>query len=345
MVGYRRSAWALAASVLVLASCSLTTSLDGFTGGPDDDAGPPAPPPPPPGDDQTPPPPPMLDASNDVVPDVVDACDQTGCVDIPTGFSLVAYSATGGTTCPTGFTAPNAFVEGPSAGPGACTCGCTVTANPSCPTNGSIVGHFDTAGDGMCGSAGGSLTNMGCGTDGFLGPFSTGNEHRYTPPAATGGTCTSSAAKDAGKVSYTAQGHSCEASVLPECNGKVCIPSVGSGFAACLAKDGDVPCPSSFSTKHLVGSGATLSCGAGCSCGVTATCKGTLYYHVSTDCSDVMPPFSTPVDDACHATDAMGASYGSHKYVPMAAANIACTKGGSTAPSVSLTDEQTICCP
>jgi hypothetical protein len=348
-MGFSRALRISALVVVALASCTLTTDLDGFSGGEDtpadaggeasneDRSNPPPPPPAPPGDDG---------GADDVKVDVIDACDQTGCFDMPVGFSLVAFSQSTRPGCPTNFTLPTDTVESPAFGPGACSCSCNVTTNPTCSL-GKLFGHYDTGGGLTCANVGGDLlnTNNMCGTDGFLGPFDVGNEHRFAPPGLSGGTCSASASANQAKLSFGSSGRACKASVLPECNGKVCPPSLATPFKSCIAHTGDVACPAPFTTKHLVGSAGTLACSNPCACsGVTGTCNGgTLNYYNSGDCSGAAA-LSIPVDDACHATDLAGASVGSHKYIANAPSGIGCTKNGSPTPSVSYTGQQTICC-
>lgn len=339
-----------ALAALALAGCSLAVSLDGLSGGADDDGGVTSP------DGST------IDTTEagggadggggidapddsllgDVAVDVVDACSAVGCVALPSGFSLVAYGPR--SACPTNFTQTSDTVENASVGSGGCTCGCSVTTNPSCST-GTMVGHFGTAGAGTCPSAGGDLANTSlCASDGFMGAFAVGNEHRYTPPAPSGGACSAAPNKDATKLAIGASKRLCQATVVPSCNGKVCPPSLTGGFAACIAAAGDVSCPSTFPNKHLVGSSASFTCGAGCTCGVTATCSGRLDYYASANCTG-MVQMSLQVDDACHPTvsaDA-GDSFASRLWNPTVS-NVGCTNGGSTSASTSLAGETTICC-
>jgi hypothetical protein len=97
-------------------------------------------------------------------------------------------------------------------------------------------------------------------------------------------------------------------------------------------------------TMHLIGTSASFTCGSGCTCGVTATCKGKVNYFATPDCSGAVA-MTVPVDDACHPTDAAGASLGSHVYVPFTPTNVACTKTGSTTPSApALAQATTVCC-
>lgn len=338
--------------LLAVVSCSLTTSLDGLSGAPTtDDAteagmpdGPESTDGPGPGPGPGP-----ADASNDsflqdVSAPVVDGCSMAGCFTMPAGFSLVAFGATAkGAACPSGYTSPSDTVEGATLEANACTCGCSVTAQPSCAT-GKLFGHFDSSGSGVCGSQGGDLANNGCGTDGFLGPFGPLNEHKYKPAAASGGACSASATKNATKLDYAAQGRVCQAATMPECQGKVCPPSAAAPFRVCIGSAGDVACPAGFATKHLLGTSASFTCPANCTCGVTATCSGKLNYFATGDCSGAVGMFVL-VDDACHVTDAAGASFSSHVYVPNPPANVACTKTGSSVPAApALSQPTTVCC-
>jgi hypothetical protein len=286
-----------------------------------------------------------LDSSllQDVAADVVDACSASGCFGMPPGFSLIAFGATAkGSACPGGFGEPTDTVEGPNVAAGACTCGCSVTTPPTCPTNGSIGNWADTNGSQTCGMSVIAYANVGCGTEGIAGAFGPGDDHRFQPPGPTGGACSAPVNQDATRMSYAALGRVCQATTLPECNGMVCAPALAAPFAACIASDGDVACPTLFPTKHLLGTAASFTCSPGCTCSVSATCTGTLDYYSSTDCSGSVI-FQIVADDACHATD-YGA-YSSHEYVPNAPSGVACVGGGSTSASApALTGTTTVCC-
>jgi hypothetical protein len=325
-------------AIVALASCSLTTSLDGYSGGggaTGDDGGTTA------------------DGGTTTTDDggllgdsalVVDGCDSTGCFDMPPGFSLVAFGASAkGAACPAGFGTPTDTVEGPTFSNGACTCACTTGTAPSCPS-GTLTGGYDTDGSGMCGSTTTPIPNPTvCNTTGFLGPFATNNEHSYSPPAATGGTCNASATKDSSKLSYDSQGRVCEATTLPQCGTKVCPPAAAAPFGVCIASDGDVACPSLFPNKHLVGTSASFTCGSGCGCSATASCQGKLEYFDTADCSGGVS-FTLTVDGTCRSTATDGGTFGSHKYTAFAPANIGCSKSGSSSPSATLNNTTTVCC-
>jgi hypothetical protein len=275
---------------------------------------------------------------------VVDGCGVSGCVDVPSGFSVVAFAATGaGQACPGDFGQPTDTVEGPTAGSGACTCSCSMTTPPTCPANGAITNTQDTDNSATCGNPGQTYANQGCGTEGLQVAFGPNTDHDFTPPGPTGGACTAAATNDDTKVTFAAEGRLCEPTTLAECGGQVCVPSLSTPFAACVAATGDVPCPASFPTKHLVGSGATVTCSAGCTCSVTGTCSGTLDYYTSTDCTGSVA-FQVPATGQCVST-ASGGSYGSHQYVPGSPSGAACAGGGSTSPGTpTLNGATTVCC-
>ena len=339
-MGALRKTSACAGVLVALASCSVTTSFVGLTGG---DAG-------------------LEEASapdgggvladgstadallEDVATKGVDGCSLGDCFDMPAGFTLVAFGATAkGDGCPSGFGLPKDTVEGPKLAPDACTCECAVTSQPSCPS-GVISNNFGTAGAGTCPSSGGGYANFGCATDGFLGAFTTGNEHRFTPPGPTGGSCSTSSTKDMTKLTYTAEGRICQATTVAQCEGKVCAPPVPAAFGACIASAGDVACPSAFPKKHLVGPSASFGCTLDCTCSVSATCKGKMNYYASTDCSGTAG-FTAQVNGQCLPTVAGGATFASHRYFPDPPANVACTKSGKSSDLPPVLDEPaTVCC-
>lgn len=207
-----------------------------------------------------------------------------------------------------------------------------------------LVTHQDIVGSGLCESPGAPFSSV-CGTNGFLGPFNAGVEHRFTAPAPSGGTCQASATKDASKLTYASQGRVCEVTTLPECNNKVCPPPTGGGFVTCIAAAGDVACPAGFPSKHVVGTSASFTCGPSCTCSVkAASCTGKFNYFASADCSGAIGN-SVLVNDTCVSSANGGASYSSHVYVPDPPSGVACTNGGSATPSApALSQTTTVCC-
>jgi hypothetical protein len=276
--------------------------------------------------------------------DETSGCASAACVDLPLGFAVVAFgAASSGAACPPGFGQGTDTVEGPSVGAGACTCGCTLSTPPTCPANGAIANGYDTDGSGTCGTSGNTYANSGCGTEGVAAAFGPSDDHRFTPPGPTGGTCQAPTVDDQTKLTFASQGRVCQATdALPTCGAMVCPPPVGAPFVACLAATGDTTCPPQFPEKHLVGTNASFACTSGCTCSVTATCAGTIDYYASTNCSGPVA-FQVPANGQCVGTN-YGA-YGSHQYVPAAPSGMACVAGGSTSASApSLDATTTLCC-
>jgi hypothetical protein len=273
----------------------------------------------------------------------VGACGTT-CTDLPLGFAVVAFGAgASGTVCPTGFGQGTDTVEGPSVGAGACTCGCSIPTPPACPTNGAITNGYDTDGSGTCTSTGNTYANNGCGTEGQAMAFGPNDHHRFTPPGPDGGSCSAPVTQDDTKLTFALHGRVCQPTGAPtQCGGKVCLPPVDPPFVACLAAAGDVPCPTSFPNKHLVGTSASFTCSQGCTCSIVATCDGMLNYYTSIDCSGPIA-FQIQANGQCVATN-FGA-YASHQYVPAANANATCFAGGSTSASTPLLGATlSVCC-
>src|SRR5579872_207579 len=144
-------------------------------------------------------------------------CDgSAGCeVNVPPGWSLVAFAADQTAACPAGFTTPANVVESPNAS-AACTCGsCSVTGQPSC-ASGTVGVYYDyvTSGTHSCSTPGmvPQLNNdpagaCGSGSDVYHGnyaPF----DIAYTPPPSTGGSC-SAPGSATGAVTYGAHDRTC----------------------------------------------------------------------------------------------------------------------------------------
>ncbi len=293
------------------------------------------------------PPPPGEDAGvlGTVDATVVDACSATNCELLPDGFQLVALGASGA-ECPSGFAQPTATVEQPSFDPGACSCSCNVTQQPTCTLGGNntITLLYGPPGSGTC-AANGQNVSAGCSTEDFLGPFIS-YDRKYLAPAATrtGGSCNASAAKDESKLKTTPSSL-CLATVIPQCEGKTCAPNTAP-FAACIAATGTHQCPPSWPQRHVVGTSATLSCGAGCTCSIQGQCNttGTLRYFATNNCSG-SPGLTYPVDGGCITTPGSGTTtYNSHRYDPAPPTNVGCQSAGTPTPSATLAQETTVCC-
>ncbi|MBX3228622.1 MAG: hypothetical protein KIT84_08220 [Labilithrix sp.] len=294
------------------------------------------PPPPPPEDGGLP----LVDAT------VVDACSASGCEVLPDGFELVALGApSSDADCPTGFAPLLDGVENPTLDPGACTCGCNLTQPPTCtvPAGGSITLLYGPVGSGSCTSTGQAVPT-GCSTEGFHGPFIEYDRNYVAPTATrTGGNCTASASKDNSKLKTTSV-RVCQATVIPQCDGKTCAPQVAP-YETCVASQGARACPAEWPTRHRVGASASFTCGSGCTCSVEGQCStsGTLRYFASTNCSGTAG-LTYPVG-GCNPTQAQATTYGSHRYDPNPPTNTSCKTGGTSAPGTpALAQELTVCC-
>jgi len=278
------------------------------------------------------------------------------CVHVPPGWTLVAFASSQATACPADFTAGTTdLVEGPTAAAGACSCGaCTVTAQPTC-ASGSVAVHYDYTtgtGAGTCSlpaSPGtGPLSNSppgSCGTDLYQGSYAS-FDIAYTAPPASGGACTAPGVATGAGVTYAAQDRACaaDAALAASCGAGGCSPGVAAPFKACIMNAGEVACPPGpMSARHLVGSGATVSCSACSTCVVAATCSGAVTLYTDPKCKS--GAFAVPADGNCYPIYRQGASYNSYTYDGGAPQDVTCqATGGSTAQGVTLTNEATVCC-
>lgn len=314
-----------------LSACTLLTSAGDLREAPDTDAGVDAAE----WSEGAPPPP---------APDTDAAGITDGCFDVPPQFFVVAFGQTGkGVPCPEGFGLLRDTVEGPTVSADACTCSCSVTRQPTCQ-QGEILGFFGLAGQGTCPQMGAAFANNGCGTDGYLGPFGPGNEHRHVPPGPSGGTCSARVNEDDSKLTFAAEGRVCIAANPSP--GRACLPPVAEPFRACIAAQGDVACPAPFTQKTLVGFSATFTCPTtGCTCSVNATCTGgRLNFYSTTNCTGGVQ-FSYEVNDSCVPSVADGATFSSYRYVANPPTNVRCETAGTPMPSApQLLQPMTICC-
>lgn len=273
--------------------------------------------------------------------------DADGCFDVPPQFFVVAFGQTAkGAPCPEGFGEPRDTVEGPTVSADACRCVCNVTSPPTCQ-QGQILGFIGLSGEGTCPQIDAAFSNNGCGTDGYLGPFGPGNEHRYVPPGPSGGACTTQVNKDDSKLTFAAEGRVCEKAAASTTGGRACLPPVAPPFRACIAAEGDVACPAPFIQKTLVGSSATFTCPSdGCTCSVTATCTGgRLDFYTTANCTGPVG-FSSVVNNICVPTTARDdATFKSYRYVANPPTNVLCQTSGTPTPSAAqLEQPMTICC-
>jgi hypothetical protein len=270
-----------------------------------------------------------------------DAATGSTCVSsLPAGWSLVAYN-TAIDSCPTGYS-ENIVSGTPAVAAGACTCSCSVTQAGSCGS-GSLA----------------MTTNPGHGNDSCVTPWFTatvdgaqcipvpsaqqGNLGNFqaSPLAATatGGACTSTAHPLAGALTEPTQ-RTC--SVPGTSADAVCNGNPPAGFSACIVSAGAKACPASTPFVHAftVESGASLACGTCSACSVSTSCGSpTVSAFTNASCSGT-PALSFPVNGTC-ASNPAEQTVLSIEY--SANATGSCT-AGTSAPTVTLAGEQTICC-
>lgn len=294
-----------------------------------------------------------MDAPADTSPDTSTPDSSTctlanGCIVVPSGWALVAVDTVASApACPTGFAAAGAsdVVEGPNAGATACGCqACSVGTQPDC-ASGAVKVAFDFGGGG-CGMAGAPPQNNNtpagsCGTDLYMGSLNNLNL-KYTPPAPTGGACTSAGQLQKQNVTYAGHARVCrpDTPTSAGCNGNQCTPTLSAGYSACIEIAGNQTCPAPMTAKHRVGTDVSYTCGA-CPCTVGSKCSGTMTLYRDNQCQN--NPIALTVDDACHPSGT-NQSYGSYKYTATASM-VTCAPGAApAAQSVALVGEETICC-
>jgi hypothetical protein len=275
-----------------------------------------------------------------------------GCYVVPTGWTLVGFQGSQSPDCPSGYTQTN-LVENPNVPASACTCECTLSQAPSCPS-GPIPAYYDQDNSKTCGTMGtpGSWaystscdTNMGdmyhpCA---LVCPTYPQLDLKFVPPAATGGSCQKSAAQQPQNVTATSE-IAC-APDTPPCTGNQCTPSFPSPLQVCIVQSGKQACPTTtFTQAHDVGTGVTYACDSTtCGCTTSAQCTGLIKLFTSGSCTGT--EIDIPADGACHPTGAKQNDYAAYLYAPNVPANAACTNSGTpSVQSVGLTNEETICC-
>ncbi len=290
----------------------------------------------------------QLDAPRDVAPDTATCTLATGCIVVPTGWTLVAIDTVATPpACPTGFAgaAANDVVEGPNAGATACGCAtCSIGTQPDC-SSGAVKVAFDFGG-GQCGTAGSPPQNNNtpagsCGTDMYTGTLNN-LELKLTPSGPTGGACTSAGALQKQNVTYAGRARVCQpdSPAAAGCNGNQCTPTLPAAYSACIAMAGNQACPAPMTVKHRVGSDVSYTCAA-CPCSVGAKCSGTMTLYRDNQCTSM--PHVLAVDDVCHPSGT-NQSYSSYKYTGTAS-NVTCAPGAAPAPqNLALVGEETICC-
>ena len=253
---------------------------------------------------------------------------------IPAGWSLVLFEPSRD-PCPAGLTS-NDLVADPQAAASACTCPCSITAQPSC-TTGTLHGGFGS-GTAACATMVPPLSISGAGCTQLEpgGPAPT--SIMIEPLPATGGTCTATALGDTTQVT-TSQVRTC--GVAGAGAEAVCEGSTPTGFSVCIAAAGDMACPSGslFANRTVAAASETLVCTACSACTVSGTCSTPLVtYYSDYLCLDAVATF--PADGTCTRPSWSGNLAGV-EYQAMVQAS--CAGSGST-PTFQAASPQTVCC-
>jgi hypothetical protein len=272
------------------------------------------------------------------------ACSQQGYLCVPTppnGWSFVGFSADSEPGCPSGQQTSNVDVD-PVLQQASCSCTCNVGNAPTC------TGHVTT----MYGMGGGT-----CPTNG--GMFAADGMCNYTPvtvepfvqvgqPAGSGGTCVPNPTTTVPAAGST-RGQICsgETKFGGGCPGGQVCALAQSAFQACIAKGGQLGCPSgAYGNVHYAG---TLNDSRGCSkcnCNGTPSCSLQWIFYNTGNCSGQVGLTLNP-DGACQATMAGGMVYYGSSRLTGSASDAGCAPPQMQpmpTGQLSINGEQTVCC-
>jgi hypothetical protein len=261
----------------------------------------------------------------------------TACIDaLASGWTPLAFASTRAAKCPQAYTEQD-LIGDAVANVGACGCACTpsVADPPSC-SQGSITAQI---GQSQCNQMGPTYAINGPGCVAY-GPATIAPVALLKPIAAHEGACTSSSAADTSKLTA----RDVRACAPPSaCLEDVCEGTAPVGFAACVAHDGDVPCPGTpFVARTLTGTQANLGCGGCAGCSNTVTCSNaSMHFFVDGFCA--VPLASRKADGNCNplASGFAGTATGYKYDVTM---NAQCAALSAPTSSVNVAGARTVCC-
>lgn len=199
------------------------------------------------------------------------ACRRQGfaCQDVPSGWTVVSFSADARPGCPDGTDSVDLKV---ASGDGSATCMCSCNAvGGSCASGNFLVA---TANDGACasGAATKSVPVNSAGCTPLGSSLAVASRAMITEPAgptscaaATGMTATLTSGR---LCQLRAPGGGCGPS-------QACAGGSSGDFASCVTTAGKLECPANFPKRSTAGTDATdtRSC-TGCTCGAPAPCTG-----------------------------------------------------------------------
>jgi hypothetical protein len=280
---------------------------------------------------------------------------------VPTGWSLVAFSATARPFCPTAYPTTQNVVSNVAGAADSCTCDCKTLTSASCQgtvvvegwPNACAMGAADTTlavNDGACGSTSIALKPGNFySVDQLAGSIS-----------AQQGTCSATGEVAAMPAPTFSSGITCGTPTVYGTGGctqgETCAPSVPNTLELCMMKAGAATCPpNGFSAQTNVSTGTPgyvdgRSCG-GCACGTNLSCGSIQASNVnvelysSSSCGTGI--YNVPEACASGAPTATATGYKVAGYGTSGSA--ACDVTTASAPTGSVTLDPstaaTICCP
>jgi hypothetical protein len=268
---------------------------------------------------------------------------------IPTGWTLVAFSATTRPSCPTRYASEQAIVSNPAGGPDTCSCHCSGTA-ASCGGTATYQGFPNAC-------ASGAVTVNLAVNGGACTATSTSvsSGHFYTLPGSNAvaqqGNCSGAGAVASAPAPTFDAGATCAAPAQlgAGCSSGVCAPATGTAFGACIAHPGNVACPTfGFVKQTLVSTGSpgyvdNRTCGS-CPCATSLGCGAVSNVALYSGASCTGAGFN--VGGSCGVINAT-ASIASYRVSFSESGSTTCQPTGSSTSTGSVvldSNVETICC-
>ncbi len=271
---------------------------------------------------------------------------------IPSGWTLVAFSARTRPVCPAMYGAEQAIVSGVDGG--ADTCGCTCSGS-----SGTCVGTASYNGYPNACSTNASGVNVAVnnGACGALGTTITSGDYYQLYFASTAqaqqGACTGAGKITAAPAPTFSAGATCAspAHLGAGCSAGVCAPPTGTTFAACIAHPGTIACPTfGFTQQVLASTGSPgyvdgRTCGA-CPCATSITC-GTVSNVALFPNGNCSGGAAYNINTGCQLANST-TGIGSYEVAYANGGNPSCQPTGASPPGGSVkldSNVVTICCP
>ena len=276
------------------------------------------------------------------------------CTDAPpSGWSLVAFSATTPPACPTGYPTSTDLkvVSGDGSG-GSCACSCAGSggAVAKC-SDAKYTLKVDTGGGAMCSTLGANnLTSNTAACTAFGTPVDvpTGTTAAVTIPQGPT-TCSPNVTKTANALT---DGRECAPTKLGKgCPGtQVCVPKP-TGMQVCAMKPGADACPAPFASQRRAGGSGTVDnrtcddCSGKCAAPTACTGTLTLYSNSACNAGSKVAPINLGASCGALAQD-FGANGKAAAYQATLSGGCGAPTGFNTALSgtIAWVDQQTICC-